>query len=234
MKKIMSFMICMMLVMTAGCSTDKRSDIMQKSVIDENSENFSEKESYQKDDLNSSSKLFPLTIENMVLDVGEGYWGVVTLDRELYMWGDNEYGQLGNGSNEDSDTPMKIMDDVVQVSLGENHSAAITSDGSLYMWGNNELGQLGDGSYESSTVPIKVMDHVISVDLGSQLSGAVTSNGDLYMWGDNEYGQLGNGSSLNDSATPEKIMEGVGFISLASHHSAAITSDGSLYMGMEQ
>ena len=67
-------------------------------------------------------------------------------------------GELGDGTTEDRHTPVKIMDNVVSVSLGYEHSGAITKDGSLYMWGDNYYGELGDGTTENRYTPIKVMD----------------------------------------------------------------------------
>ena len=167
--------------------------------------------------------------ENQRLSLGWYHSGYIDENGSLYMWGRNDYGQLGNGTKEDSSVPIKIMENVKSVSLGEYHSAAITEDGSLYMWGDNEYGQLGNGTYKDSSTPIKIMDNVKSVSLGACHSAAITEDGSLYMWGGNSDGQLGNGTT-EGSSTPIKIMENVKSVSLGKYHSAAITEDGSLYM----
>lgn len=204
---------------------------------------------------------YPVKIMDNVTSVSLGTYhsAAITTDGSLYMWGENFWGQLGTGMGGgdfedyekytvgiDSNVPVKIMDNVVSVSLGHEHSAAITSDGSLYMWGNNNSGALGvgrlwekengfrpcggyDGFDESmcSTVPMKVMDNVKSVSLGDSRSAAITNDGNLYVWGHNS-GELGDGSIVS-RWEPIKIMDNVSSVSLGKSHSAAITTDGSLY-----
>ena len=179
---------------------------------------------------NSSSTLPEKSVKYVAL--GTYRSAAITKDGDLYMWGANGSGQLGNGSTTDSYTPVKIMENVTAVSLGSYHSAAITKDGSLYMWGYNEYGQLGNGSTTNSYTPVKIMENVATVSLGAWHSAAITKDGSLYMWGYNNYGQLGNGISGNyeKSVSPIKIMENVAAVSLGCWHSAAITKDGSLYM----
>jgi alpha-tubulin suppressor-like RCC1 family protein len=74
-------------------------------------------------------------------------------------WGQNAYGQLGNGSVTDSGTPVDVSDldsDATAVAVGYYHSCALTSAGSVDCWGNNSAGGLGDGSTIDSNVPVKV------------------------------------------------------------------------------
>lgn len=168
------------------------------------------------------------------------YKAAITTDGSLYTWGDNRYGQLGNGTiNERYDDdifniPRKIMDNVQEVSLGVDNSAAITTDGSLYTWGHNNYGQLGDGTTTDSPIPIKIMDNVQSVSLSSRNyfdnngGAAITTDGSLYMWGYNDRGQLGDGTTT-DSSEPVKIMENVQSVSLGWECNAAITTNGNLY-----
>ena len=182
------------------------------------------------------------------LSAGSWHCGCIDVNGNLYMWGLNQQGQLGNGdlTMDDSTVPIKIMDNVKSVSVGYDHSAAITEDGSLYMWGDNDYGQLGNGTTENSYVPIKIMDNVKAVSLNKHgyTSAAITEDGSLYMWGVNLFGQLGNGEDgsgmknggfvydqyTKKSSVPIKIMDNVKSVSLGYSHSAAITEDGSLYM----
>ena len=130
----------------------------------------------------------------------------ITTDGNLYMWGRNPNGQLGDGTTEDKYLPTKIMSNVVEVSLNGHgySSAAITSDGSLYTWGWNNYGQLGDGTTEDKHTPTKIMENVVSVSLGDSHCLAITTDGSLYMWGNN--------IALRTTKcilTPTKIMENV-------------------------
>lgn len=82
--------------------------------------------------------------------------GAITKDGSLYMWGDNDFGQLGIGDNiEYSEVPVKVMEHVKFVSVGDSYTAAITDNGTLYMWGSNFYGELGDGTNNDSYTPKK-------------------------------------------------------------------------------
>ena len=166
---------------------------------------------------------------SQVLSLGDYHSGVIAQDGSLYMWGVNDFGQIGDGTTKNRYKPTKILDHVVSVSLGDYYSGAITQDGSLYMWGSNVYGQIGDGTTEDRYKPTKILDHVIAVSLGYCHSGAITQDGSLYMWGSNVYGEIGDGTQ-EDRYKPTKILDHVIAVSLGVGHSGAITQDGSLYM----
>ena len=166
---------------------------------------------------------------SQVLSLGDYHSGVIAQDGSLYMWGVNDFGQIGDGTTKNRYKPTKILDHVVSVSLGDYYSGAITQDGSLYMWGSNDSGQIGDGTTEDRYKPTKILDHVIAVSLGVSHSGAITQDGSLYMWGSNVYGEIGDGTE-EDRYKPTKILDHVIAVSLGDDHSGAITQDGSLYM----
>ena len=166
---------------------------------------------------------------SQVLSLGDYHSGVIAQDGSLYMWGVNDFGQIGDGTTKNRYKPTKILDHVVSVSLGDYYSGAITQDGSLYMWGSNVYGQIGDGTTEDRYKPTKILDHVIAVSLGYCHSGAITQDGSLYMWGSNDSGQIGDGTT-EDRYKPTKILDHVIAVSLGDDHSGAITQDGSLYM----
>ncbi len=156
-----------------------------------------------------------------ILDNGNG-------TTSLYMWGDNLYGQIGDGTQVQRNIPTKIDVDgdgikgnekIIDVNLGEYHSSALLDNGdgtqSLYMWGKNNYGQLGMGFANSSIVlkPKKIDidnkpggEKILGVSLGYNHSSVVVDNGNytqsLYVWGNNFYGQLGDGSVGNDIYEP--------------------------------
>lgn len=147
----------------------------------------------------------------------------------LYLWGNNEYGQLGDGTCNNSNVPIKILENVIAFSQGSSASAAVTADGSLYTWGCNDHGQLGDGTYLNRNSPVKIMEDVVSVTLGAFSGAAITKNGSLYMWGNNNTGALGDGTKV-DRNTPVKIMNNVSSVSFDNFRGAAITQNGDLYV----
>lgn len=142
---------------------------------------------------------FTPTGEIAPIAAGSNHSAAVTKDGDLYMWGANGSGQLGNGSTTGSYTPVKIMENVATVSLGAWHSAAITKDGGLYTWGYNKYGELGNGTTNNSYTPVKIMSDVVSSAGGSHTI-ALKKNGTVYTWGDNEYGELGNGNKSNQTS----------------------------------
>jgi alpha-tubulin suppressor-like RCC1 family protein len=174
-------------------------------------------------------------------------------DGNLYSWGLNTYGQLGNGTTTDRSTPGAIAlapgVTPVAISAGWFHVLAIGSDGKLYAWGHNESGELGDGTTTDHDTPeavtlasgvtptavaASVSDTTNAYDPTNQygFSLAIGSDGNLYAWGDNSAGELGDGTTT-DHDTPEAITLASGVkptaIAAGRNHSLAIGSDGNLY-----
>ena len=156
-----------------------------------------------------------------------------------YCWGYNYNGQLGNGSNTNSNVPAAVtglLSDktVTAISAGSGHTCAIAS-GAAYCWGNNYNGQLGNGSNTNSNVPVAVTSTgvltgktITSISAGSNHTCAIAS-GATYCWGSNYYGALGNGSTENSNfpvATVNTLLkEGTTYeISAGSGHTCAIAS----------
>src|SRR2546422_1024848 len=73
-------------------------------------------------------------------------------------WGDNYYGQLGNGTNTTSNVPVPVsgITDAVAIAGGLDHSLALRSDGTVWAWGDNFNGQLGNGTNKNRRVPVRV------------------------------------------------------------------------------
>ena len=181
-----------------------------------------------KDDTDTD-KPVKLEIAKNRLSMGYERSAYITDSGDLYIWGNNSNGEIGNGSKDNSSKPIKIASNVSQVSLGGTHSAYVTESGDLYVWGANTNGQIGNGTNTSSTTPIKIMSDVVQVSLGSSHSGCITSDGSLYMWGYNKDGQLGNGTTTR-SNVPVKIMDNVAKLDLGGTQSACITISGDLYV----
>ncbi len=152
--------------------------------------------------------------------VGRDHCAVIKTDGSLWMWGygggtANAYGELGVdlSSNDDytygasARNPVKVMDDVTQVSLGTHHSAAVKTDGSLWVWGDNEFGQVGcnGSSDENFSAPVKIMGDVALVCLEDNSTAALKKDGTLWMWGNNGAGHLGDGTDTNRFA-PVRII----------------------------
>lgn len=179
-----------------------------------------------------------------VVSAGVSSTAIVTGDGDLYTWGYNSYGQLGDGTRNTRTTPTNITDDnavsglpsgqVAYVSMGYNHGAAVLKNGDLYTWGDNSYGQLGDGTTVTSYVPKLVMRNVKSVACGNCVTAAVTQSGELYTWGQARYGALGNGVASNTKyCTPQRIMDNVESVDVSNYNDydcmAAVDKAGNLY-----
>ncbi len=136
----------------------------------------------------------------------------VTSAGQVYAWGDNQYGQLGDGTTTDSHTPVLVHlpkgTVATAVAAGDGDSLAVTSTGQVYAWGNNHYGELGDGSTVNRLRPARVaLPHgtkAVSVTASYNYSMALTSTGSVLAWGYNGSGQLGNGF-LTASEVPARV-----------------------------
>ena len=166
----------------------------------------------------------PLKGKNIV-DVHNYGYRIIAKDSngKLYSWGWNDYGQLGNGTTDDSRMPICISDiensplkekKIVNIYTGDDTIIAKDSDGKLYSWGRNNFGQLGNGTTENSSMPICISDIENSPLNGKDIVEvyadytmiAKDSDGKLYSWGWNNYGKLGNGTT-DDSSMPICISD---------------------------
>ena len=136
----------------------------------------------------------------------------VSSDGAIRCWGQNSYGQLGNGSLANSFAPVRVSGlsaPAVTVALGPSHACALLRNGSVDCWGDNTYGQLGsvvNGSSQSATaVSVSGLGNsAIAVAVGDYHTCAVLADGSARCWGTNRYGQLGNGSA-SDSAAPNSV-----------------------------
>lgn len=118
-------------------------------------------------------------------------YGAVTENGDLYMWGNNSNGQLGNGTTESSSEPVFVMGNVSRLYLFRYTAAAVTKDGKLYSWGSKPVVNLEENDVneriqvEICLTPeiVPIPGKVISVSLSGECSAAVTDDGSVYMWG---------------------------------------------------
>jgi alpha-tubulin suppressor-like RCC1 family protein len=117
-------------------------------------------------------------------------------------WGDNYFGQLGNGAS-GTDTGRNLPGAVKNLSgakstkAGCAHGLALKTDGTVRAWGDNTFGQLGNLNTGTDTnVPVAVeIDNVKAISAGCNHNLALKEDGSVWAWGDNEHGQLGLGAS---------------------------------------
>lgn len=186
-----------------------------------------------------------------IVTVAGGEYHSIALanDGTLYSWGNNYYGQLGNGTNTNSSIPVTVSTSgilngkkIVAIAAGEYHNLALSSDGLVYAWGNNYYGQLGNGTNTNSNIPVAVSTSgvlngkkIVAIAAGSYHSLALASDGTLYAWGYNYNGELGNGTNTNSNIPVAVNMTGVlngkKIVSITSggYHNLVLADDNKLY-----
>lgn len=158
------------------------------------------------------------------ISAGSNTSAAVDSTGQLYMWGDNQWGQLANGTTTNSDVPIPLTTagPVLQVYAGgdgqsNGQTIALLNNGSVYAWGNDQWGQLGNGETETdSTTPVRVVKapaDVTAVATGGQSSYLLSGGGQVYAWGDDSKGQLGDGRGSGIVLNPELVASGFSSIS---------------------
>ncbi|XP_040914288.1 probable E3 ubiquitin-protein ligase HERC1 isoform X4 [Toxotes jaculatrix] len=170
----------------------------------------------------------------------DGHTLAITVEGEVFSWGDGEYGKLGHGNSATQKYPKIIQGPllgkvVVCVSAGYRHSAAVTNDGELYTWGEGDFGRLGHSDSQSRNVPTLVKDisGVGQVACGSSHTIAVAQDGHtVWSFGGGDNGKLGHGDT-NRVYRPKVIEALHGFIirkvCAGSQSSLALTSAGQVF-----
>lgn len=144
----------------------------------------------------------------------------------VWAWGDNDHGQLGNSTMEYAETPIRVLalQDIVQVATGEAHSLALQEDGTVWEWGNQTCTREEDGSYVEYGVdqlrPVRVtgLPEIAAISAGGAISLALDRDGTVWEWGiDCTYN------------SPHRMLDGVTAIGTGSYHSLALRSDGTVW-----
>ncbi|KAG1949779.1 retinitis pigmentosa GTPase regulator b [Pimephales promelas] len=188
---------------------------------------------------NAPSKFWLKNDVPLRISCGDEHTALVTENGKLFMFGSNNWGQLGLGTKTTVNKPTCVKalksERVKLAACGRTHSLVYTSRGNLYASGGNNEGQLGLGDCDdrasfhlvdffSKHGPIKMLA------AGSNTSAVLTEDGRLYMWGDNSEGQIGLGKESN-ALTPREVSVGkrVSWVSCGYYHSAFVTVDGALF-----
>lgn len=163
---------------------------------------------------------------------GNSNSAAIEFNGDLYVWGSNSNGQLGVGLDNtalaDSDIPLFVDSNFVNIACGGSHMIGIKSDGSLWGWGDNTFGQIGDGTNADALTPTLIDDTRIytHVSCGVSHSAAIDKDNNLFTWGSNGRRQLGT-SSLTNSSRPQLIGK-FKDVSCGFFHTVAVTPDGVL------
>ncbi len=121
-----------------------------------------------------------------------------------YCWGQNTFGQLGDGTTIDRYLPVTVVGGVAfkEVRAGGSHACGLTGNGVAYCWGLNDHGQLGTGDFVTRSAPalVSTTQRFSSITAGGSYScGIATTSNRIYCWGDGTSGALGVGDVLDHS-----------------------------------
>jgi alpha-tubulin suppressor-like RCC1 family protein len=175
------------------------------------------------------------------VSAGSTYSCAATTAGGADCWGDNSFGQLGNGDplNGSTLTPVAVYgmtSGVSAVTTGDDHACALrTAPGNptpgVKCWGAGGVGQLGNGANASSSAPVNVTTltlGVTAVDAGSNHTCALKSNGGIRCWGYDNAGQLGDGGTANQNkpVAVTGLDNGMAGVAAGGSHTCVITGDG--------
>lgn len=194
----------------------------------------------------SAVRTINATIYAKSIAAGDYHALAVGYNNNVYSWGRDANGQLGNDvalTNQSS--PVLVVDaggsaigNIVAVAAGTSHSLALTATGAVYAWGGNGSGQLGDGTLVDKPRAVLVpgmASGVVAIAAGGYHSMALRSDGTVWTWGNNTYGQLGNNTTSNASSPVQvrigllPVLTNAKAIGGGSYFSYAVTADGTLY-----
>ncbi len=150
-------------------------------------------------------------LDNIIAIAAGGYHTcALTAGGGVKCWGDNFYGQLGDGTTTHRHTPVWVsgLANVTAIAAGWFYTCALTSGGGVKCWGYNGYGQLGNGSTTDRHAPVNVSGLTNGVDAitaGGDHTCALMSSGGIKCWGYNGYGQMGDGTTT-DHHTPANVF----------------------------
>ncbi|MCA1696218.1 MAG: RCC1 repeat-containing protein, partial [Actinobacteria bacterium] len=162
---------------------------------------------------------------------------------DVWAWGANGYGQLGDGTNRQHVEPAQVgLERVKAISAGGWHSVALLQDGTVWAWGANGWGQLGNGAYVATNQPTRVpeVEEAVAVSAGGGHTLALLGDGTVRAWGLQDWYQLGNPTWQN-SPKPKDVLQLAGVrvdrrdggsraspIAAGAWHSLALLADGTV------
>ncbi len=178
-----------------------------------------------------------LSAKVRAITAGPRHACALTSAGDVLCWGNNEFGQLGDGTETNSAVPVHVAGlgpGVLAIAAGDYYSCALTAARGVKCWGQNGAGQLGDGTFANSSTPVNVLglDSVIAaVSPAVGHTCALTVAGRVKCWGTNGVGELGNGipsSSLPAPVDATTLKEAAVAIVTASWHTCALTDRGAV------
>jgi len=175
------------------------------------------------------------------VSAGGQYTCVLLPDGTAQCVGRNQFGQLGNGTLNDSSVLVAVngLTTATRVAAGDEFACALLGDGTVRCWGLGESGQRGDGTFGTfapSPVAVSGLTGAVAVASGYGHACALLGDGTMRCWGENVEGQLGNGTTANPSTGPPGSsvpvavsgIAGAASITTGAYHTCVLLGDGTV------
>jgi alpha-tubulin suppressor-like RCC1 family protein len=158
---------------------------------------------------------------------------------DVYCWGDNSMGQLGDSSTTSRSRPVQVATGVQFVTTGEDHTCVLTDELTVSCWGRNDVGQLGIGTVsaaESTPQEVPGLSDIVEISADDNDTCALDEDGQAWCWGSDTHGQLGDGGGA--SGTPQTSPVAVSMtgvtsdfvqIDVGERHVCALADSGAVY-----
>ena len=194
------------------------------------------------DTTNRNSFVQTISAGNDWIDVSVGQNQVLALksDNSLWVWGDNEFGQLGTNDTVLKSSPVQTIaggNDWIKISnaISGDVSAGIKQDGSLWLWGKNDLGQLGDGTTTNRSSPVQTIsggNDWEKVSCNASHVVALKNDGTVWSWGSNIGGRLGDNTTITKSSPVQIYGDGTNWVDVINiyYGSMGLKNDGTLWV----
>lgn len=150
----------------------------------------------------SGAQVAPLGTTVAQVAAGTGHTCVLKQDRTLWCWGDNTWGQLGDGTRMNSAHPVRVMSvpSAAQISAAKEHTCAVDQAGAAWCWG------LVNGAPQPTPKQVPMLSDVVEVTAGNDFGCARKGDGSVWCWGTNSSGQLGDGTT-ESKVNPVRVSD---------------------------